>query len=239
MQLSPFDFFAHTRLSPFDADDVRRFTEILSVYGSLGIKRLFLSYDVDLSVTPSFNVAMLRELSGAFGSIADSTDANVKIRLVPVVPLTDDTADYPDLYRFFLSVGRLQYVFVKILPTGDTNKFSSQLSLLTDVRRLIPIFVSFEKTALMLPNECLDTLLDLPRAAYQLDLPSVTSVFCRKLLLRLISEKKNVIFGTGDFFDACPYKNITYYIKFLRHAVDSSEKTDYISFIGDHNYFFS
>lgn len=228
------DYLAHTYLVrsalKYDAD---LFRHVLSIYDSLSVRKLFLSYDYNYDLPFQANLKAMRSLSD---TVNDISDCSVKLRIIPVVPLINSVVTLDNLPRLSVVGKSGKYLFIRIPPSHDCDYIISCLRSVIYTHKLTPVIVSTEKTVLTIPDKAVESLFRIPDAVYQMDLHSISSHTARMLFHKLVKMEKSVIFGTGDKFDLCMYSNIEYYTKFFTRLLGDD---GFAYFTLRHNRFFA
>ncbi len=211
------DFYSVSYLPIRKNESIDELNIISRYYRSHRVRRIFLTREYDPSITVKAHIA--RE-SHYFASARKSLCS--QMRLIPIhsVTLFKGISGFPDLELLALKTKTGSYLYVNV-PFGiDHDTLASELHTIIYKKKLIPVFISIETLQQICSEQVFDTILSVPNAVYQISLNHViNNKSVDKLLKRLLKEKKNVIFGSGDGFDACPYKNIEFYLKYIKKAV--------------------
>lgn len=226
------DYYSVSYL-PIDTDGFIEELNIISrFYRSHGINRIFMSLTYDPVVTVS---AYLSRSSAYFANARRSLCTNVKLVPIHTVTLFEGLSEISDLYRLALKSGTSSFLYINI-PLGiSRDVLATELHHIIYKHKLTPVFTRIESVAQFSEKQVFDTLLSVPNATHLFSLPYITNRDSAKLIRRLIADGKNVIFGSADGFDACPYKNVDFYKKHLIRAIG---KENFGYYMIRHNRFF-
>lgn len=206
---------------------------ISRIYRANGIDRIFLAREYDPSVSVS---AHLSRTAHYFANARKSLCSGVKLTPIHTVTLCEGISATFELSGLALKASHGSFLYINV-PVGITRDvLASELHNIIYKHKLTPVFVSIDSVKSFSSEQVFDTILSVPNAVYQFSLPHITNSDSCELIKQLISEGKNVIFGSGDGFDACPYKNIEFYVKRVKRVIG---KNLYGYYLIRHNRFFT
>ena len=123
------DFFARTFLRTKIKNERERFSEIISFYRTVPIKKLNVAFDVDPSLSVSTNVLKMNAFTEQIRAAAKKAAPRsaVKVNVIPTVPLIVDIVSSEDLYRLSVRRRKSQYIFISVPPTYNDVSIMSAL----------------------------------------------------------------------------------------------------------------
>ncbi len=209
------DYYSVSYL-PIESDGYIEELNIISrIYRSHGVDKIYLAREFTPSVTAS---SYLSRSAHYFTSARKSLCTGVKLIPIHTVTVTEGISESDlGLLAYKTPNGSFLYVKVPIGISRDTLAY--ELHNIIYKHKLTPVFVSIEAVAHFSSERVFDVILSVPNALYLFSLPNINSPDSRELISKLIAGGKRFIFGSGEGFDACPYKNIDYYIKNIKRAL--------------------
>lgn len=214
------DFYSVSYLPIGKSEFIDELNIISKIYRAHGVKRIFLAREYNPSITVT---AHIRRESHYFAAARKSLCPRIKIIPIHTITLFKGISAFADLEKLAMKTNAGAFLYIKV-PFGiDQDTLASELHNIIYKKKLTPVFVSTETLQQFCSERMFQTVLSVPNAVYQISFSHLVgnkSVY--ELLKLLIGKRKNIIFGSGTDFDACPYKNIDFYIKHIRNAVKDS-----------------
>lgn len=207
------DYYAVTHFDFNSQNSLNEFDLILKVYSAHSVSKLHLAATYDPRDSVLFHLGKTKKY---FALIKNSIPNRIKVTTVHTIPLINRISSIPELEKLSIKSGDLNYIYLSIPPGIPNEIIINEIHHLIYKRKLYPIIVSFDKLRYVLSDTAFETLYKIPDAIYQFDISSLQSEDSRASLKLLIKDRKTVIFGSGQHFDACLYKNIDYYFKQIR-----------------------
>lgn len=211
------DFYSVSYLPISKNEFIDELNIISKIYRANGVKRIFLAREYDTSITVK---AHIRRESHYFAAARKSLCPRMKIVPIHTITLFKGISAFEDLDALALKTSTGAFLYIKV-PFGiDQDTLASELHNIIYKRKLTPVFVSTETLQQFCTERMFQTVLAVPNAVYQISYSHLAgNKSACELLKFLVSKRKNVILGSGTDFDACPYKNIDFYIKQISYAV--------------------
>ena len=163
--------------------------------------------------------AHISSSSHFFASARRSLCSNVRLVPIHTVTLYDGISEIADLgdLAFKNASGAFLYTNVPVGISRDT--LARELHNIIYKHKLTPVFLSVEAVKHFSSEQAFDVVLSVPDALYQFSLSRLAEKETRDLIKQLVGNGKTVIFGSDTGFDACPYKNLDFYLKYIKRAL--------------------
>ncbi len=191
---------------------------ISRIYRSNGIDSIYLSQEFDFSISVNNHLARSAHY---FANARKSLCSNIKLIPINTVTLHGGLSDNVDLSRLSLKIVSGSYLYINVPINITRDIFAYELHNIVHKHKLKPIFVSTETIVQIFDDQMIETLFAVPNAIYLFSLPHITNYKTSELIKQLVISGKNVIFGSAESFDACPYNNIDYYLKHIKNTIGS------------------
>ncbi len=157
------------------------------------ISRFFLSHPCDLSHI-SIQEEALR-LSHLEERLRAHLPSGIRIKLFSAVVLQDGVANESALAK--LTRPCLGYLPVRLPLFPDTEMIDRELNILLYRRKILPLFLSFDRTMSVYPQEFVQKLLRIQGAAFAFSYASVAKKELQGTIKHLLSNAQPLLFGSG------------------------------------------
>lgn len=214
------DYYSYSFLPIEKYNYIEELNIISRFYRSLGVDRIFLAREYNPSVTVNEH---LKASSAYFTAARKSLCSGIKIVPIHTVSLYNGISATDCLERLAHKSGKNAYLYIKIPLGTDRELITSELHRIIYKRKLIPVFVEAEVLPYIITKQAFETVLSVPNAVYQISLSRMADKSCRELFKSLVRAHKNVAFGSGSSFDACPYQSTDFYLRQISRALGKNK----------------
>jgi len=170
--------------------------ELLSFYKNNRIKisGVYTSFYSDVESIP----VCIRRIKKQCMSKTAAYRETSKAKVAPVVYLTPDLILNPDFVRLSVVYKNYSYIFLELPYTLELDWLTSALHSIVFSMKLLPVFVRFERYAIIYPEYIVKKLLSVPKASYIFSMSFIDGKRSRQLFSSMVKDNLPVYVGSAS-----------------------------------------